>query len=125
MKNKDYSVDVMKLKKAGEKESRGVANILSKDDLNTILGTADYFGCSEDEMRLIFFDLYVAKYRVFDWLSMAIQGRLQNQSAVKVFTYSFIKSKGVPSEFINDLQHTDYDLTRDWEQIKINNEREN
>jgi hypothetical protein len=117
----DYWKEVMDLKKAGVKESKGVANTLTRDDLNTILATADFFGCSEAEMSQIYFDLHIAKYRVFDWLAMAIGGRIPNQSVVKVFTYSFVKSGGVPSKFIEDLQTTDYDVIRDWERIDLLN----
>jgi len=117
----DYWKEVMDLKKAGEGEAKGVANTLTKDDLNTILATADFFGCEEYELSQIYFDLGVAKYRVFDWLAMAIGGRLQTKQIVQVFTYSFIKAGGVPSKFIEDLQITDYDVIRDWEQIKLTN----
>ena len=60
---------VMDLKDNGRKEADGVANKLSRDDLNTILATADFFGASESEMTMIYFDLGVARYRMFDWLA--------------------------------------------------------
>jgi len=108
---------VMSKRVKGKSESRDVANILNRDDLNTILGTADFFGASEAELSQIYFDLALARYRVFDWLAMAIQGRFECESAVKVFVYAFLKADGVPSEFIKDLQTTDYDIDRNWESV--------
>jgi hypothetical protein len=108
---------VMSKRVKGAKEARGVANTLNRDDLNTILGTADFFGASEAEMAQIWSDLAFCRYRVFDWLAMAIHGRCACDTAVKVFVYSFLKVDGVPSEFIKDLQTTDYDIVRDWESV--------
>ncbi len=116
---KDYWQEVMDLKDNGRKEAIGVANTLSKDDLDTILATADFFGASQGELHQIYFDLWVAKYRLFDWLAMAIGGRILNEEVVKVLTYSFVKSKGVPSQFIDDLRTTDYDVYREWEEIGL------
>lgn len=108
---------VMRLRARGAKEANGVANTLTRDDLNTILGTADFFGASEAEMAQIWSDLAFCRYRVFDWLAMAIHGRCACDTAVKVFVYSFLKAEGVPSDFIRDLQTTDYDIDRSWESV--------
>lgn len=120
----DYNFEtwksVMELKKAGQKETtQEVANILSKDDVNTILATADFFGADRYDLAQIHMDLTIPRYRVFDWLAMGIGGRIRCQEAVKVFVYSFLKVGGVPSKFIEDLRITDYDVVRDWEQVKL------
>lgn len=115
----DYWQEVMNLKDNGKSEAKGVANILTKDDLETILATADFFQATESDMRQIYFDLYIAKYRLFDWLAMALGGRIEKKEVVKVFVYSFVKSKGIPSKFIEDLRITDYDIDRKWENLNI------
>lgn len=111
---------VMELKKAGQMETtQEIANILTKDDITTILATADFFGANEYDLAQIKFDLSIPRYRVFDWLAMGVMGRIQNQEVVKVFVYSFLKVGGIPSKFIEDLQVTDYDVVRDWEKLEI------
>ena len=111
---------VMALKEAGKSEARGVANTLSDDDLNTILGTIDFFG---GNYQLDIFDLKTARYRVFDWLAMRVQGRHSgseaDKEATKVLAYSFIKSGGVPSKFIQDLRETDYDIDHSYQEIEL------
>ena len=111
---------VMRLKTAGKSEADGVANTLTDDDLNTICGTIDFFG---GEYRQDIFDLKTIRYRVFDWLAMRVMGRHsgseQDIVATKVLAYSFIKSGGVPSKFIEDLRYTDYDIVTDWKEIEL------
>ncbi len=115
---KNIWLQIMNLKDNGRKETTdGICNTLSRDDLNTILATADFFGATETDMALIYTDLTFAKYRVFDWLAMGVGGRIQNKDVAKVFAYSFIKVNGVPSKFIEDLQTTDYDVFDDWKEI--------
>ncbi len=111
---------VMDLKEAGVSEAQGVANMLDENDRQSIYGTIDYFGGS---YQLDIFDLKMAKYRVFDWLAMRVQGRHSGSEgdieATKVLAYSFIKSGGVPSKFIEDLQTTDYDIDTSWKSIEL------
>jgi hypothetical protein len=111
---------VMALKSNGSKEARGVANTLSDDDLNTICATIDFFG---GDYRLDVLDLKHIRYRVFDWLAMRIQGRhsgsAQDKLATKVLAYSFIKSDGIPSKFIEDLRVTDYEIDTSYNTIEL------
>lgn len=109
---------VMKLK-VNDNRSRGVANTLDNDDLDTILATADFFGASATDLQQISFDLRIAKYRVFDWLAMAIQGRVESESARKVFAHAFIKVDGDVTAFINDLRVSDYQIDTAWENVKL------
>lgn len=115
--------DVMALKDAGKAEARGAANTLNDDDLNTIAGTVDFFG---GDYRQDILDLRTFRYRVFDWLAMRIQGRHSgseaDKEATKVLAYSFIKSGGVPSKFIEDLRVTDYDIDTSYKSIKLEDE---
>lgn len=111
---------VMSFKTVGAKEAKGVANTLNDDDINTICGTIDFFG---GDYRQDIFDLRVARYRVFDWLAMRVQGRHSgseaDKEATKVLAYSFIKSGGVPSKFIEDLRYTDYDIDHSYQSIEL------
>lgn len=109
---------VMSLKNKDDMK-KGIANTLQDHDIETILATADFFGAEKRDLQQIYFDLKMARFRIFDWLAMAIQGRLDNKSAVKVFAYSFIKSNGVTSKFIEDLQITDYDIDNTWQEIEL------
>jgi len=118
----DYWEVIMGLKNKDDMH-KGVANTLDDDDINTIIATAEWFGAEDRELSQIYFDLKVARYRVFDWLAMGIMsvgdnGRIPEQ-ALKVFTHSFIKSVGIVSSFIQDLRETDYDVIRTWEDISF------
>lgn len=119
-KTKSTWEQVMSLRSKGAKESRGVANTLSDDDLNTICATIDFFG---GDYRQDIFDLKTIRYRVFDWLAMRVQGRhsgsSQDKLVTKVLAYSFIKSDGVPSKFIEDLRVTDYDIDTSYNTIEL------
>ncbi len=120
MKMNDTWHKVMSFKEAGKSEAEGLANILDDDDLNTICGTIDFFG---GDYRQDIWDLRTAKYRVFDWLAMRVQGRHSgseaDKEATKVLVYSFIKSGGVPSKFIQDLRETDYDIDKSYNDIEL------
>ena len=100
--------------------NKGVANTLNDYDIKTILAVAEFFGAEKGDLQQVYFDLKMARYRVFDWLAMGVQGRINNKSAVKVFAHSFIKTNGVTSKFIEDLRITDYDIDRTWEDLKLN-----
>lgn len=116
MEEKTTWQKVMELKDAGKSEAHGVANILDENDRATILGTIDYFGGNYQQDL---FDLKIARYRVFDWLAMRVQGRGDSETATKVLVHSFLKVGGVPSKFIQDLRETDYDIDNSWEKIKL------
>lgn len=111
---------VMALKSAGKSEANGVANTLDKYDIDTILGTVDFFG---GDYRQDYFDLAFCKYRVFDWLAMRVQGRhsgsVHDVEATKVLVHSFLKSGGIPSKFIQDLRETDYDIDKSYKSIEL------
>lgn len=116
---------VMDLKEAGASEARGIANMLDDDDIETICATIDFFG---GNWKQAIFDLSAksplpARYRVFDFLAMCVQGRLgegvHNEEATKVLVHSFIKSGGVPSKFVEDLRVTDYDIDHSYKSIEL------
>lgn len=116
-KKKTTWEQVMYLRK--NDEANGVANLLDNDDVNTIVATADFFGADDTDLHQIILDLKYAKFRLFDWLAMGVQGRIECQEALKVFVHSFLKVNGVPSKFIEDLRVTDYDIDDSWRDIEI------
>lgn len=105
---------VMACKKADTRH-KGVANNLTDDELQPILGTIDFFG---DPYQQDIFDLKVARYRVFDWLAMRVQGRGAPEST-KVLVYSFLKCEGDIDKWIEDLRNTDYDIIEDWRKVEL------
>ena len=115
MKTDQIWEQVMSMK-SKDTRHRGLANTLTKDEIETICATADYWG---GNINLILFDLRTARYRVFDWLAMGVQGRIENKPVVKVLAYSFIKSEGDIDKWIADLRETDYDCDREWEKLEI------
>ena len=101
--------------KPADKRSKGVANNLTDDELETIVATIDFFG---DEYRQDIWDLKAARYRVFDWLAMRVQGRGAPEST-KVLAYAFLEAKGDIDQFITNLREHDYDIERGWEAIEL------
>lgn len=109
--------------KPKDKRHKGVANTLDINELETIIATIDFFGGS---YKQDIFDLKIARYRVFDWLAMRIQGRRDtsqgDKDATKVLAHAFIKSEGDVDAFIDDLRSTDYDIDHSWSEIKLYDE---
>lgn len=101
--------------KPADTRHKGVANTLTDDELETIIATVDFFG---DDYRQDIFDLKVARYRVFDWLAMRVQGRGAPEST-KVLAYSFLKCEGNIDKWIQDLRETDYDINEAWRDIEL------
>lgn len=52
-----------------------VANKLTYADVTTIIGTLDFFQVNAYLQKQVHFDLWGAKFRVFDWLCMLNSGR--------------------------------------------------
>ena len=46
-------------------------------------------------------------------------GREGNRPALKVLTYSYLKSKGDIKKFIQDLRETDYQIDTSWEKLEV------
>lgn len=110
----DTWMQVMSCKKA-DKRSVGIANNLTDDELQPIIGTIDFF-C--DDYQQDIWDLKTARYRVFDWLAMRVHGRGEPTST-KVLAYSFLKCEGDVDKWLDDLRETDYDIFREWEKIEL------
>lgn len=106
---------VVALKSAGAAEAKGVTNTLSREDIITIVATIDFFG--GDYVQDLA-DLKAYRYRVFDWLGMRVMSG-RDEVATKVLVYSFLKSGGVPSKFVQDLRESDYDVDDSWIKVKL------
>jgi len=111
---------IMDLKK-NDHRHKGIANTLCDDEIETILATLEFFGA--EGLSAIMFDLKGARYRVFDWLAMAVQGRIENEEAVKVLVYSFLKVDGDVDRWIQDLRETDYEVDHSYQSLNL--ERDN
>lgn len=107
--------DKVMAQKPNDTRHKGVANNLTDDELETIIGTIDFFG---DDYRQDIFDLKIARYRVFDWLAMRVQGRGAPEST-KVLAHAFLKVDGDIDRWIDDLRVTDYDIDHSWEKIEL------
>ena len=107
--------DIMKNGK--KNQSHKHLNVLDEDDLNSILGTMDFFGCSRADLGQTFFDLRTAKYRVFDWLAMGLMGRIENPTALSVLVYAFKKADYNEKKFIDNLRIHDYQIETEWQDI--------
>ena len=115
-KTKNTWDKVMDLK-SKDTRSKGVANNLKQDELETIIATIDFFG---GNTKQAYFDLKVARYRVFDWLAMGVQGdRLGSRQAAKVMAYSFLKVNGDIDKWIDDLRVSDYQMDTAWEKTEL------
>lgn len=115
----------MALGREKEPRSKGITNNLDRYDVETILGTMDFFGASEYFMKQTAFDLYgPPKYRVFDWLAMNVMrrnddDRQTNNVPLKVLVHSYLKAEGDPERFVADLRKSDYQIDTSWEDIEI------
>lgn len=95
----------------------GVANNLTIDEMECILGTVDYFGGSVPQAHL---DIYRLRYRIFDWLAMNVMGnRINSEDATKVLVHSFLKVDGDIDKWLYDLQTVDYDMDNSWKEINL------
>ena len=122
MYNKELWEEI--LEKGLENQSHKETNVLAQNGINAILGTMEFFGCTHIWIRQSFFDLARAKFRVFDWLAMCINGRndddrRSNNTALKVLVHAFKQANYNEHNFIELLATIDYDIFREWEAIKI------
>jgi len=107
-----------------EPESKGIANKLNSDDINTICETMDFFNATAIWIGQTAYDLSIPKYRIFDWLAMCVMSRnddnrQQNEQALKVLVYAWLQADGEPEQFIANLREHDYEIEREWENVVI------
>lgn len=93
-----------------EPKEGGIANNLSDDEVETILGTVHFFDGPENKATIqTKRDLTQAQYRVFDWLGMMIDTDWNNDSLNWMFdtlAKIYIQEKSV-SGFIHQLRMRD------------------
>lgn len=110
--------------KKNDTRHKGVANTLREDEVDTLIATVDFFGGNTKQAT---FDLWMAKYRIFDWLAMGVMGGDNSRigkMATKVLVYSFLKVNGDIDAFVDDLRVMDYDIDHRWEKIELEKEYE-
>lgn len=114
---------VMKLKNK-ETRTRDIRNTLKPDEINTIIATMDFFGAHDNFLRQTISDLTMARFRVFDWIAMCLDGRCTgygddtlNIEATKVIAHSFLKSEADIDKWIEDLRITDYQIDQSYTRI--------
>lgn len=100
--------EVMRL---GRKREYGSTHNLSELEVRTIVATAEYF--AGEYYQQVIFDLTRAKYKIFDWLAMLIDGRDDgNCHMTQVFTYAYLKADGHPREMVDILRRYDFEVTK-------------
>ena len=106
-------------------ECENEGNPFDKSDVDTLLTTMRVFGATKAWMYQTFYDLQgPPRLRLFDWLGMCVMGRhddnrQQNAQALRVLVYSWLKTKGEPEAFIQDLRRRDYRIDRSWEKVRL------
>jgi hypothetical protein len=117
--------EVMALKKK-ETRTRGVANTLTKGELETIIDTAIMAGANDDFSAQIYYDLGIARYRLFDWIAMLLDGRYKgygcnenSKFATQIFSHYFLKAEGNVDQFIAYLAFKDYRRNDEYKRIIV------
>ena len=79
------------LLKVGDKLEKGapndpLVNTMPVEMIQGIVETLKYFGLSEELAKKAYWDLTVAKYRIWDWLGMCYTGRLEVEHDSELFS---------------------------------------
>lgn len=61
--------------KKGREQEKGITHRLTKDEVTTIIATADALGVNETFLNQLIWDLTVARYKLFDEIGMLLTGR--------------------------------------------------
>jgi hypothetical protein len=103
----------------GRKQEKGTINKLDKDELTTIIATAEAFGCNSAFISQIFWDLYTAKYKLYDWIGMLLTDRykgygetpteLKNAERFTRVMAELYAQYSIP-EMISILREIDFDI---------------
>ena len=59
-----------------EPKEEGYANKLADYEIIPIIGTLNFFQVNEYYLKQAQFDLYICKYRIFDWIASNLDGRM-------------------------------------------------
>jgi len=105
-KREDLHGTVMEL---GQEREQGTTHELSEDQLRTVLATADFF-TQDGYTDQVKFDLVNARYKIYDWIAMLLDGRDDgNERLTQVMTSAYIKANDVWG-FIQNLRRKDYQI---------------
>jgi hypothetical protein len=109
------------LRRRGEFVEQGETNTLSFNDVSNITSIMAYAGANPFWRKQAFVDLFHSKYRIFDWLMMCINNKPSpgDKLALKVLLYAWLKTGGIPKDFVQDLKETNYNECRDWERVEL------
>lgn len=86
MKNIEYNSNLhTKLIEVGKKIETSLTHKLEPQMIDGIVQTLIYCGINGEQQACLSYDLYIAKYKIFDWLGMWYTGRCacSDQSATK------------------------------------------
>jgi len=107
-KRKDLHETVMKL---GQERETGTTHELSEDQLRTVLATADFF-TQDGYTDQVKFDLVNARYKIYDWIAMLLDGRDDgNERLTQVMASAYIRATDVEG-FIQNLRRKDYQIEK-------------
>ena len=77
---------LMKVGKTLEKGVNGdTIHEMPRPMINAIVETLRYYGLDDSMAKMAYWDLLVAKYRIWDWLGMAYTGRLEAKKGSRLF----------------------------------------
>lgn len=118
------SWDAVMALRTKETRTKGCANTLTREEFIPIYATMEFFNASDNLLGQSQFDLLGARFRLFDWIAMCINGRRKcgdgnNDEPIKVITHAYLKSGGDIDKFIADLRTTDYDIDKSYEVITL------
>jgi hypothetical protein len=79
--------ELLRIGKEVEKGTKGneIVNTMPTPMINAIVETLRYFGLSDVSARQAYWDLKVARFRIYDWLGMCYTGRLEVKPDSQVF----------------------------------------
>ncbi len=104
----------------GLTKEKGTRNYLCPSDVRTVLGTLEYFGLERQMLAQVHWDLSVPRYRVFDWLGMALQGRYRrkqdpiqedNENIFVALTNVYLGTN-YTTQWVDYLRYMDLELDR-------------
>lgn len=96
------------MEKGRQRETK-TTHELSEDQLTTVLASTDFF-VQDGSMGQVYFDLAIARYKIYDWIAMLLDGRDNGHDRLtQVMTSAYLRSNDIEG-FIHNLQDHDYQI---------------
>lgn len=93
----------------GRERENGDTHDLAEPDLETVLGMARFL-VEDGYFDQVVYDLSTARYRIFDWIAMLLQGRDDgNDRLTQVMASAYIRSNDLEG-FVQNLRTHDYQI---------------